>query len=87
MTSSNREVPHYLANLTTDISNLKIGVLTTVSNEVRNEEVKKTFENVVETLKSLGATVEDVEMDKKLMKTLLPTYTIIANSEATSYQE
>ena len=53
-------------------------------NEVRNEEVKKTFENVVETLKSLGATVEDVEMDKKLMKTLLPTYTIIANSEATS---
>ena len=84
MTSSNREVPHYLDNLTTDISNLKIGVLTTVSNEVRNEEVKKTFENVVETLKSLGATVEDVEMDKKLMKTLLPTYTIIANSEATS---
>ena len=45
MTSSNREVPHYLENLTTDISDLKIGVLTTVSNEVRNEEVKKTFEN------------------------------------------
>ncbi len=41
MTSSNREVPHYLDNLTTDISNLKIGVLTTVSNEVRNEEVRK----------------------------------------------
>jgi aspartyl-tRNA(Asn)/glutamyl-tRNA(Gln) amidotransferase subunit A len=39
---------------------------------------------VVNTFKKLGATVEDVTMDKTLLRTILPSYTIIANSEATS---
>ena len=84
MTSSHREVPHYLENLSDDISNVKIAVLRTVSDEITNPEVKANFEHVVETLKDLGATVEDVTMPVELMRSLLPTYTIIANSEATS---
>ncbi|MCD7840208.1 MAG: Asp-tRNA(Asn)/Glu-tRNA(Gln) amidotransferase subunit GatA [Erysipelotrichaceae bacterium] len=84
MTSSNKEVPHYLENLTDDISHLKIGVLTSVSDEIRNPDIKANFEFVIETYKKLGATVENVTMPMSLMRTLLPTYTIIANSEATS---
>ena len=84
MTSSTKEVPHYLDNLTSDISNLKIAVLKTVSDEIKNPEIKDNFNHVIETLKSLGATVEEVEMPLHLMKAILPTYTIIANSEATS---
>lgn len=84
MTSSFKEVPHYLENLTDDIKGLKIAVLTSVSDEIRNPEIKANFESIVETLKKLGAVVENVTMPTQLMRTLLPTYTIIANSEATS---
>lgn len=84
MTSSFKEVPHYIEQLTSDIKNVKIGVLRSVSDEIRNEEIKENFEMVVNTFKKLGATVEDVTMDKTLLRTILPSYTIIANSEATS---
>ena len=84
MTSSFKEVPHYIEQLTSDIKNVKIGVLRSVSDEIRNEEIKENFEMVVNIFKKLGATVEDVTMDKTLLRTILPSYTIIANSEATS---
>lgn len=84
MTSSFKPVPHYLDDLNDDIHGLKIAVLRSVSDEIRNTEVKENFEYVIQTLKDLGATVEDVRMPMELMRTLLPTYTIIANSEATS---
>lgn len=84
MTSSYQPVPHYLDNLNADIHGLKIAVLRSVSDEIRNLKVKENFEQVIQTLKDLGATVEDVRMPMELMRTLLPTYTIIANSEATS---
>ena len=58
--------------------------MTSVSDEIRNPEIKANFESIVETLKKLGAIVENVTMPTQLMRTLLPTYTIIANSEATS---
>ena len=39
---------------------------------------------MIEIAKKLGATVENVTLPKELLKAVLPTYTIIANSEATS---
>ncbi|MCD8028120.1 MAG: aspartyl/glutamyl-tRNA amidotransferase subunit A [Erysipelotrichaceae bacterium] len=84
MTSSMREVPCYLNNLTDDISDLKIAVLTSVSDEIRNPDILSNFQFVVKTYKKLGATVENVTMPVELMRSILPTYTIIANSEATS---
>lgn len=84
MTSSYKDVPHYLDNLTDDIKDMKIAVLTTVSDEITHEEVKDNFNKVVETYKNLGATVEEVTMPRVYMRALLPTYTIISNSEATS---
>ena len=84
MTSSFNEVPAYLENLTDNISGLKIAVLRTVSDQISNPQIKENFEMVVNTLKGLGADVQDVTMPIELLRTVLPTYTIIANSEATS---
>ncbi|MEE0967290.1 MAG: Asp-tRNA(Asn)/Glu-tRNA(Gln) amidotransferase subunit GatA [Bacilli bacterium] len=84
MTSSFKEVPHYLDNLSDDIRGMKIAVLKTVSDEIRNKEIKANFEMVINKLKDLGAIVEEVEMEKTLLRCLLPTYTIISNAEATS---
>ena len=84
MTSSNLPVPHYLENLTNDIKGMKIAVLTTVSDEIRNKDIKENFEHVIATLKGLGAEVGEVTIPQYLARAILPTYTIIANSEATS---
>lgn len=84
MTSSYLEVPAYLDNLNEDIKGLKIAVLKSVVDEISNQEIKKNFEDTVTKLKELGAIVEEVEMDITLLKAILPTYKIIANSEATS---
>ena len=84
MTSSNRPVPHYLKDLNSDIKGIKIAVLKTVSDEIRNEDIKNNFVHVVNTFKQLGAIVEEVEIPNHLARAILPTYTIIANSEATS---
>lgn len=84
MTSSNLPVPHYLENLTSDIKGMKIAVLTTVSDEIRNKDIKENFEHVIVTLKELGAEVGEVTIPQYLARAILPTYTIIANSEATS---
>lgn len=84
MTSSFNEVPHYLDNLNPDMKGMKIAVLRSVSDEITNEDIKDNFEMVVNKYKELGAVVEDVTMPKALLRALLPVYTIIANSEATS---
>lgn len=84
MTSSNKEVPCYIKNLNSDIKGKKIAVLATVSNEIRNQDIKDNFDMVVNKLKELGAIVEEVTIPTHLAKAVLPTYKIIANSEATS---
>ena len=81
---TNRPVPHYLKDLNSDIKGIKIAVLKTVSDEIRNEDIKNNFVHVVNTFKQLGAIVEEVEIPNHLARAILPTYTIIANSEATS---
>ncbi len=84
MTSSHKDVPNYFESLNKDISSLKIGVLQSVVNELNNETIKDNFNHVVDTCKKLGATCTNIEMDNTLLKALVPTYKIIANSEATS---
>lgn len=84
MTSSSRPVPHYLENLTSDIKGMKIAVIPTIANEISNVEIKANYNHVIDTLKELGAVVEEVEFSSQLARAILPVYTIIANSEATS---
>ena len=81
-TSANLEKKDYTKSLINDISNMKIGVPTEfVSNGV-NEEVKKVYDEGIETLRKAGAEIVEVNFD--YMKYSLATYYIIANAEASS---
>ena len=84
MTSSNKPVEHYYENLNKDVSYLKIAVIKNIYDEISNPDVKNAMDLSIETYKKLGATVEFVSMNQDLLKAVLPVYTIIANSEATS---
>ena len=84
MTSSNREVEAYSANLNSDLTGKKIAILDNVQKVITNEEVKANFDSLMKKLEDRGAIVEHVSFDDKLMHAILPVYYIIANAEATA---
>jgi len=84
MTSSYREVPHYLDYLTGDISGKKIAVLKNVTDAIDNEETLSLFNELINKLKAKGAEVIEVSLDETLLRAMLPTYYLIANCEATA---
>ena len=84
MTSSNRAVEAYAANLNHDLRGKRIAVLDNVQEAVANPAIRENFDVLMKKLEARGATVTHVRMDDKLMKALMPTYYIIANAEATA---
>ena len=84
MTSSYEEVPDYFKNLNGDLTGKRIAVLKNVSDAVSNETINKQFNDLLNKLKEAGAIIDEVELDEKLVRTMLPAYHIIANSEATA---
>ena len=84
MTSSNRAVEAYAANLNHDLRGKRIAVLDNVQEAVANPAIRENFDALMKKLEARGATVTHVRMDDKLMKALMPTYYIIANAEATA---
>ncbi|WP_041139355.1 Asp-tRNA(Asn)/Glu-tRNA(Gln) amidotransferase subunit GatA [Beduini massiliensis] len=84
MTSSNRPVEAYYDHLTSDIQDKKIAVIQNIYDQISNSEIKENFDHIIDLYKKMGCTVDFVEYDETLLKAMLPTYTIIANSEATS---
>jgi aspartyl-tRNA(Asn)/glutamyl-tRNA(Gln) amidotransferase subunit A len=61
-TASHRAVPDYAAAMTGSVKGLKIGVPTNYFFEHDNPEVDKTVRAAIDQLKSMGATVVDVEV-------------------------
>lgn len=84
MTSSFREVEKYSADLSGDLSHHKIGYIANVVRAIENQEVLSMFNSLIEKIKSAGAEVVPIEMNEDLLNAILPTYYIIANSEATA---
>lgn len=84
MTSSYREVPHYIESLNGNIQGKKIAILKNVTNAIDNQETLAVFNHLMDELKAKGAEVYEVELDEKLLKAMLPTYYLIANCEATA---
>lgn len=82
MTSSFEEVPNYSELLDGDVKGKKILVMKDVVDSVSNTEIKEAFAKVVEDLKAKGAEIKEVSFDRDLLRTILPTYFIIANAEA-----
>lgn len=84
MTSSYREVPHYIDALSGDIQGKKIAILKNVTNAIDNQETLTVFNQLMDELKAKGAEVYEVELSESLLKAMLPTYYLIANCEATA---
>lgn len=84
MTSSYKEVEPYYTNLTDQVQDKKIAVIQEIYEQISNQAIKANFDQMIQTYRDSGCQVDFVHFDKTLLKALLPTYTIIANSEATS---
>ena len=81
-TSANLEIKDYTKSLVNNIEGMKIAVPIAFVNEGVNKEVKKVYDKGIDTLKSLGA--EIVEINFEYIKYSLATYYIIATAEASS---
>ncbi|BCS81750.1 Asp-tRNA(Asn)/Glu-tRNA(Gln) amidotransferase subunit GatA [Anaerocellum diazotrophicum] len=81
-TSAPVDVPDFTKALKNDVKGLKIGVPKEYMEKGVNEEVKKAVEKALELLKSLGADYEEFSIP--IVEYALPTYYIIASSEASS---
>lgn len=81
-TSADIPKKDYLKSIKDDIKGKKIGVPTEFISDGINEDVKKAYEENLNTLKELGAEIIEIKLD--YAKYLLPTYYIIATAEASS---
>lgn len=82
MTTSNKEVEAYASLLNSDVNGKRIGIIKNVQDLFEDEQIKTAFAKTMDALKAKGAIVEEVELDEKLLQTLLPVYYIISNAEA-----
>ncbi len=81
-TSRPEPVPDYLAALTGDVKGLKIGLPREFFVEGMNAEVEKTVRDAINQLEGMGAEIKEVSLPHS--KYGLPTYYIIATSEASA---
>ena len=83
-TSSFKDVPKYSELLNSDVSGKTIGVFNNVTKLISDETLKNSFNDIVKTLKERGAIIKEINLDDNLLRSLFPTYLVIANSEASA---
>lgn len=81
-TSAKVAVPHFSANLTGNISGMKIALPKEYFQEGVSEEIKEAVQKAASQFKEMGATVEEVSLPT--LSYGIPAYYIIASSEASS---
>ena len=81
-TSVDRPVPNYREGLKAPLKGLKLGVVKDHFGDGLNDEVAAAVERAIDTFKSLGAEIHDVELPHG--KYGVATYYVIAPSEASS---
>ncbi|MDY3092113.1 MAG: amidase family protein [Erysipelotrichaceae bacterium] len=84
MTSSFEKVDEYSKLLNSNVEGKKILVFDNVVENIREDIIINSFNNVIKGLEEKGAVIKHVRFDDKLMKALFPTYFVIANAEATA---
>ena len=84
LTSSEKPVGKYLANINGNVKGLKVAIIDEIFNSVSDKNVKDLFLKAVSSLEQQGAVINHVSMDSKLLRAVLPTYFIISSAEATS---
>ena len=81
-TSAAQPVPDFTAALTGDVRGLKIGVPRTFIGEGVDAAVLGAFEQALETLRGLGATLVDIELPHA--RSAIPVYYLVCTAEASS---
>lgn len=82
MTSSDKEVPDFTANLDKDIKGLKIGIPEEYLAEEISADIKQSVQKAADYYRQLGATVETISLPNTSYA--VPAYYIIASAEASS---
>lgn len=82
--SSFKEVNDYTSKINDGVKNKKIAVIKGIIDSIKDKTVLASFDESVNYLKKKGATVDVVEIDINLLKSIFPTYVIISCAEATS---
>lgn len=83
-TSSTVPAERYEKCITGTIQGKKIAVFRQVIDNVASSLVRETFLRTCDTLRLLGATVDVIDVDIRLLKAIFPTYFVISCAEATS---
>lgn len=81
-TSSDEKVPDFAKNISADMSGKKIAVPSEFMGEGVNEKIKAVIEDALKEFEKMGAIVETVSLPD--IKNAVPTYFILASSEASS---
>ena len=81
-TAGARPVPEFLSALTGEIMGLRIGVPSRLLEDGVAPDVSRLFEEAVERLQQMGATVEPIELPHA--GAAIPVYYLVANAEASS---
>ncbi|MGI5835700.1 MAG: amidase [Chloroflexota bacterium] len=84
-TSSREPVPDYAAQLSQGISGLKLGVLREYATDPMDPEVVSAFQSATETLRQLGANVDEVSVPE--VQYAVAASTAILSAEAAAYHE
>lgn len=82
LTSSSREVEDYTRLIGEDINGMKIAVPNYFMSDIVDKEIKDKVNEIIELLKSKGATVEYIDID--FIENVVTIYQIIAMAEASS---
>lgn len=81
-TTSQKAVPAWSKNLTSDMKGMRIGLMKEYMLGGMDPDVQKTVENSIEALKKMGA--EIVEVSVPMTEFAVPAYYLVAASEASS---
>lgn len=83
-TCSTREVENYYSLVNGNIKGKKIAFIKEINAHIVDKSIVEAMNKVKESLIKLGASVEEVSLDEKLLASIYPVYMIISCAEATS---
>jgi aspartyl-tRNA(Asn)/glutamyl-tRNA(Gln) amidotransferase subunit A len=81
-TSSHRPVPAFTGALTRDVRGMKVGVPRHLITDAVDADVRAAFDQSIEVMRSLGATISDVDLPHADQG--IPVYYLVATAEASA---